>query len=146
MRKHILTLLLCCSVICVSNVQAFAAEPINTVTNVGTFEISPQMDYIVQAKGNLYINSSGVATVTSSVYGYQGTTTRVEISAKLQQYNGGKWVTLKTYTASSDSHRTSLSESYKISKGYSYRMQATIKAYSGSKSETQTVTSSEANY
>ncbi len=70
----------------------------------------------------------------------------MEISANLHQYKSDRWVTLKTFTAESDSHRTSLSETHSISKGHSYRVQATIKAYNGSKSETQTVTSSEATY
>ncbi len=36
------------------------------------------------------------------------------------------WVTIKTFTSSSNSHRTSLSETHSVSKGYSYRVQALI--------------------
>lgn len=126
--------------------QALAAEIDTTPSSVASFAIAPRMDYIAQAKGSLYIDSNGVATVKCSVYGYDNLATRVEISANLQQYKSGRWVTLKNFTAESDSHSTSLSETYSISKGYSYRVQASIKAYSGSKLETQTVTSSEATY
>lgn len=94
----------------------------------------------------LLYDIGGNATVNYSVYGYQGTTTLVEISANLQQYSGSRWVTLKTFTAESGSHRTSLCEAFSVTKGYSYRVQATIKAYSGSASETQTVTSNETKY
>lgn len=146
MRKCIVTLFLCFFMLCPSNLQALASE-LNTVApTTVTLAIAPRMDYIAQAKGSLYIDSSGNATISSSVYGYQGTTTRVTICARLQQYKNSNWITLKTYTAESNSHRASLNEIYTISKGYSYRVQATITAYSGSSSEIRTVTSSEAAY
>lgn len=146
MKKYILSLVLCCFMLCTGSVQAFAIAPSAKTPSIESIAISPLMDYIVQADGSIYIDSNGVATVKSSVYGYQGTTTRVEISAKLQQYKGGQWVTLKTFTTESNTHRTSLSSTYSVTKGYTYRVQATIRAYSGSSIETQTVTSSEANY
>lgn len=146
MRKCIVSLALCCVMLCTSGVQAFAAESSAMPSSDAQYSISPYMDYIAQANGTLYINSSGVATVDCDVYGYQGTTTRVEITANLQQYKSGRWTTIKTFTASSNSHRTSLSETHSVSKGYSYRVQATIKAYSGSSVETRTVISSEASY
>lgn len=144
MRKQIWVL---CALLLFSNGTPVFATTYDTATpSVASFAVSPRMDYIAQANGRLYIDSDGIATVSCSVYGYQGTTTRVEISASLQQYKDGKWVTLETYTAEADSHRTNLSETYKLSKGYSYRVRATIKAYSGSSSETRSVTSSEATY
>lgn len=146
MKKRIVSFALCCCMLCAGSIHAFAAEPSVSVPSTVKFSISPYMEYIVQAKCNLYIDSNGIATVKSSVYGYQGTTTRVKISAKLQQYKSGRWITIKTFTADSDSHRTSLSETYNVTKGYSYRVQATIKAYSGSSVETRTVTSSKATY
>lgn len=146
MGKRILSFILCCFMLLASGTQAFAAESNISDSPSATFLISPRMNYIVQAKGSLYIDSKGIATVDCSVYGYQGTTTRVEISANLQQYKSGRWVTLKTFTAENDSHRTSLTDTYSVTKGYSYRVQASIKAYSGSSTETRTVTSSEATY
>lgn len=146
MRKRIASLALCCVMLCSGGVQIFAAESNVTAPSAEQYSISPYMNYIAQANGTLYINSNSVATVDCDVYGYQGTTTRVEINANLQQYKSGRWVTIKTFTAASNSHRTSLSETHSISKGYSYRVQATIKAYSGSSVETRTVTSSEVKY
>lgn len=146
MGKKMATVILCCLMFATCSIQAFAAEAKVNISTLSDSSISPHMDYIAQAKGSLYIDAKGVATISCSVYGYQGTTTRVEISAKLQQYSKGKWVTLNTFTAASDSHRTSLSETYHVDKGYSYRVYATIKAYSGTSVETQTVISSEAKY
>lgn len=146
MLKQILYLAICCLMLCVSSIQAFASVSNIEVLSIGSFEISPLMDNIAQANCSLYIDSKGVATIKSSVYGYQGITTRVEISAYLQQYQNGRWVTLKTFISESDSHRTSLSNTYSVTKGYSYRVKATIKAYNDSFAETRIVTSSEANY
>ena len=146
MKKRISSLALCFVMLCSSGVQVFAAVSNVTAPSAEQYSISPYMNYIAQANGTLYINSNGVATVDCDVYGYQGTTTRVEISANLQQYKSGRWVTIKTFTAASNSHRTNLSETHSISKGYSYRVQASIKAYSGSSAESRTVTSSEVKY
>lgn len=146
MRNRIIVLAFCCFMLCAGSVQAFAAESSTDVSVPVNFTISPLMDYISQASASLYIDSNGVATVKSSVYGYQGITTRVEISANLQQYKGSQWVTIKTFTAESDSHRVSLSNTFSVTKGYSYRVQATIKAYSSPSVETRTVTSSVATY
>lgn len=146
MRKRIISLVLCCVMLCVVSIQAFAADSNVIVPSAIQYSISPYMDYIAQANGTLYINSNGVAAVDCDVNGYQGTTTRIEISANLQQYKSGRWVTIKTFTAASNSHRTNLSETHSVTKGYSYRVQATIKAYSGSSVESRTVTSSESNY
>lgn len=84
MRKRIVSLALCCLMLCTGGVQAFAAEASAMASSAVQYSISPYMDYIVQANGTLYINSNGTATVDCDVYGYQGTTTRVEINANLQ--------------------------------------------------------------
>lgn len=146
MRKQILSFALCCFILFACSTQALAAEINTAPVSVGTFTITPRMDYIVQANGSIYVDANGVATVKCAVYANDNLATRVEISANLQQYKNGRWITLETFTAESDSHRTNLTETYSVSKGYSYRVQATIKAYSGSASESRTVTSSEATY
>lgn len=108
--------------------------------------IRPYMDYIARASCFLYIDSNGKATTDCSVYGYQGITTKVTITANLQQYKGGRWVTIKTFTESANSHRAYLCETTTISKGYTYRVTAEVKAYNGSNVETRNLTSSESSY
>ncbi len=146
MKKYILALTLCCFMLCANSVKAFPAESSTGIPVTEKFIISPLMDYISQTNANLYIDSNGVATVKSSVYGYQGITTQVEIRATLQQYKNNKWVTIKEFTAESHSHRTSLTNTHRITKGYSYRVHSTIKAYSGSSVELRTVTSGTVTY
>lgn len=70
----------------------------------------------------------------------------VSITANLQQYKDGRWATIKIFTESANSHRTSLYETTTISKGYTYRVLAQVKAYSGSSVETRNLTGSEASY
>lgn len=146
MRNFILALAFCCIMFCAGSLQVSAADLSTDVSIPVNSTISPLMDYISQANASLYIDSNGVATVKSSVYGYQGITTRVEIRANLQQYTGGQWVAIKTFTVESDSHRASLSHTFNVPKGFYYRVQATIKAYSSSSVETRTVTSSNTVY
>lgn len=104
------------------------------------------MDYINDATVGLKITSDGEAQVRSSIVGYSSSVDKVKIEATLQQYKNGRWVALKTWSKSYGSHKGNLGETYQVSKGYSYRVVTKFTAYSGSKTETQTVTGSEVKY
>ena len=146
MKRNLISVLMC-SFAALSLTQAQALEIADNISiyDADNNYVSPYMDYISRANSNIYI-SDGKATISCSVYGYQGITTRVKIDAKLQQYKNGKWVSIDTFSKESNSYRVSINETSSITKGYKYRVQATIKAYSGSAVETRTVTSSEAKY
>lgn len=132
-RITVLSLVLC--IMCLGSAEIFANSFIEEDLPEDYLEISPYMDYISRSSCNLYIDSSGRATTNCSIYGYQGTTTKVSITANLQQHKGGEWTTIKTFTQSSNSHRTSLSETVSVNKGYTYRVSAQVKAYNGSSVE-----------
>lgn len=144
-RKVILFALSLC-LLCGSSMKVFAEQAIVEKIPEEIFEIRPYMDYISRASCDLHINSAGKATIDCSVYGYQGTTTKVSITANLQQYKDGRWTNIKTYTESANLHRASLYETITISKGYTYRVTAQVKAYSGTIVETRNLTSSEVRY
>ena len=146
MKRNLISVLMCCFVV-LSFAQVQALEIADNISTYDTDNsyVSPYMDYISHANSNIYI-SNGKATISCSVYGYQGITTRVKIDAKLQQYKNGKWVIIDTFSKESNSYRVSIDETSSITKGYKYRVQATVKAYSGSSVETRTVTSSEAEF
>lgn len=135
--KKIIVLLMCMVVLTSSTMTAMAAE--------GS-EIMPLMEYISYARAAIYIDDNGVATISCNVYGHQGITTKVTVTAELQRLQNGKWVPLKTYSTTSYTYRVRISQEYSVSPGYSYRVQATVVAYSGALSERQTVTSSIASY
>ena len=144
--KKIILLVICLCLMSSISMEVFADQTNEEQSLEQESIIRPYMDYIARASCFLYIDSNGKATTDCSVYGYQGITTKVTITANLQQYKGGRWVTVKTYTESVNLHRASLYETTTISKGYTYRVTAEVKAYSGSNVETRNLTSSEASY
>lgn len=139
MRKG-LCIIICALLLINCNINVLAADQ-KTYAMPTDPGISPMMEYIARSTAKISADTNGLATINCQVYGYMGTTTRVEIVAKLQRYVSGRWVTIKTFTTASNSHRGTLSETYSLVEGYSYRVQATVTAYSGTATETDTVTS-----
>jgi hypothetical protein len=110
--------------------QAYAA-------NTGN-EISPRMTYISSSNVDLYINNNE-ALICASVTGYTSVT-KCELNVVLQEYNSGDWDDHKIWNKSYNSRRCYFEESTtNITLGNSYRAVITITAWSGSKSETQTI-------
>lgn len=140
MKKKVISLLICILMIAVHTPNVIAAEA-TTYALPGGNVITPQWNYISKINPSLTVDDSGIATVYCSVTGKMGTTTRVEITAELQRYVSGRWVTVKTYTAESDSYRLTLSKTCSLTAGYNYRVQVTVTAYSGSAVESDVVTS-----
>lgn len=141
-RKSILVALV--GVLSVTGASSIYAKDIVNTNENST--IVPYMDYINDATVGLKITSDGEAQVRSSIVGYSSSVDKVKIEATLQQYKNGRWVALKTWSKSYGSHKGNLGETYQVSKGYSYRVVTKFTAYSGSKTETQTVTGSEVKY
>lgn len=142
MRKRIVALVLCGLMIFAGNMTVFAAD----TTTDDLVDVSPQMEIINLYKADLVIDAAGNATIKGEVRGFSGITNRVKISAKLQRYVNGSWVTLKTFADEKNSWNMTLKDTYKVSKGYTYRVQANVYAYSDSSSEMRTVTSNEVKY
>ncbi len=108
--------------------------------------VSPRLTYIMRAGCNLSISSGGQAAVDGSITGYSSLVNSVAISAELQRLVNNQWITIKTWSKSADSYLLTLSETMQVSKGYTYRAQVTVTAYSGSSSETQVLTSKQIGY
>lgn len=107
--------------------------------------ISPMYTYISSAEVQMYINSSGKATVETYLLGNsQVTSTKATIN--LQQYKNGRWTTIKTWNESSSTRILNFSDTYYVTSGYNYRVQSTVTAYSGINSERTTLTSSSQSY
>ena len=138
--------LMVCIVVLFSSIRhahAISMEPGEILRNG---EISPQMLYIANANANIQISSRGRATVEAYVIGYSHIVTKTKVEADLQQLKNGRWTSIKTWSVSKNSYKTTLVESIQVSKGYSYRVVATVTAYSGRDSETQVITSGEVSY
>ena len=107
--------------------------------------VSPMFTYIIDAETQIFINSSGKATVETYLTGNnQVTSTKAIIN--LQQYKNGRWTTIKTWNESSSTRILNFSSTYYVNSGYSYRVQSTVTAYSGTNSESTTLTSSSQSY
>ena len=79
---------------------------------------------------DLYINSSGTATMTSSVTGYSNVT-KIDIYFYLQQYDGA-WKNVTTYKDTVYNTYAVKEHVYSgLPKGYKYRLRCTYYVYSG---------------
>ena len=143
--KKLFVFLLCASLLLSAVPSAFAAgvTPLALPTDP---EIMPMFEQIVTAEAWLSISANGVATVECDVVGLMSSTTKVEIEAKLQRYWGLFWITEETFTVERNSYSASLTESYTVESGHTYRVKAKITVYSATDSESTTVTSNEVAY
>lgn len=141
MKKNFIIVLLVIILISSSTIPVLASR---TELNDG-FIISPMFTYIFRAEANIYINSTGKATIDTDLYGNSDVTNTKAI-IRLQQYSNGSWTTIKTWNESSNSRILSFSSTYNVSSGNDYRVQSIVTAYSGTKSESTTVTSSSQRY
>jgi len=111
-------------------------------------EIGSRFSYTNSTATTLSISSSGVSTSTARLNGYQGTTTKVDITMTLQRKGGLFnlfWNDVTTWSQTFNSHSGTLSRTYNVSSG-TYRVKAVYKAFSGNNSETITSYSGEVKY
>ncbi|MGL5711977.1 MAG: hypothetical protein ACRCXT_13655 [Paraclostridium sp.] len=112
--------------------------------NIKIEDTAPRYKYISSARSNISINSSGLATISCSALGVTGVN-KIEMTSYLQQYKGGKWVNIASWSGSG-TNNCLVSKTKSVTKGYSYRVSAKIKAYKGTQSESITVNSTTAIY
>jgi len=118
-----------------------------TLVSAATFsdearEQPPQlrMAYVSNTQTNIGI-SNGKAICVGSLTGYQGTTTKVEITLTLQRKlaSSSTWTDYYNHPKQTfNSYCGTASFTKDIVKGYQYRTKAVFKAYAGSKYETFT--------
>lgn len=107
--------------------------------------ISPMFTYISEARAKIYIDSNGKATVETYLIGNNNVTS-TKATVRLQRYINGSWTTIKTWNESSNSRILNFSDAYNTASGYDYRVQSVVTAYSGTQSESTTLTSSSQRY
>ena len=141
MKKRLITALLVMLLL-----SSFAVPALASVVELKDgIIISPMFDYISTAEAQIYINSSGKATVSTDVFG-NSSVTNISSTIRLQQYRNGSWTTIKTWNESSNSRILNFSDTYNVAAGYDYRVQSIVTAYSGTQSESTTLTSSFQRY
>lgn len=105
-------------------------------------EITPYALYI-GGKDLSFVISNGVATVKGWVTGQPGVADRCQVVVTLEEKSGTTWKTIATWSDESNGGRASVSETTAVTAGKTYRAKVVVTAWSGSKSETKTILSSE---
>ena len=119
---------------------AMAATAVNPVSQQEN-EMMPYMTYIQRAKCDFGISGT-TANVECSVTG-RSSATKAKVIAELQLKSGSNWIPAKIWTNAQDSYEAYVDESHPVTKGYTYRVKATVTIWEGSQSETQYLYSSE---
>lgn len=89
--------------------------------------VTPRYAFIWLNSVDFYRNE-GSSSVTSDVYCLLYDNYEVQIVCELQRYNNSKWNTIKTWTASGI-QEASLTKSWVVPSGYTYRAYATFYIY-----------------
>lgn len=145
MFKRVLISVLCLFMLIISSTSTFSLSVSNK--NIESQDlIVPYMNYISGTNLRLSKNQSGRAEIYCRVSGYLGTTTKIEVTAYLQEYKNGTWQTIRTYTQTSNSHIASMTRESAVSSGRSYRVTVLVQAYSGERSEIQIIRSKEVRF
>ena len=100
--------------------------------------------YIYRAGSDLKI-SGGIATVSASMTANQGIS-KTLITSRLQKKVNGSWETVQAWTETSSTTSCRLNKTRSVSKGSSYRIFSTVKAYKGADSESIAIYSNIVNY
>lgn len=94
-------------------------------------QVSPMFTNIRLFRTSLDISSTGKSINTASIIA--SSVDEVEIALYLQQYKGGKWTTIKSWSGSKLGISYELEKEWNVASGYSYRLVAYGYTYSGSK-------------
>ncbi len=123
--------------ICVS---AIPARQISAANQTGDEALQPMMEYIMNATVDFNIPGS---TANTYVYasGNPAEVTKCEIVVELQKKNLLSWEHVETWCVVRDGYRTSLSKTKAVISGKTYRVVATVTMWSGTDTETKTITS-----
>ena len=135
--KRILCLILVFVLLTLSVTPALATENEST--------IMPRYSYIAKLYSGLQIGSLGLSACRANCYVENAD--HIVLTAKLQQYDGSSWTTLKTWTATG-TDIASISKNYAVYSGYVYCLRVTCAVYnaSGTLVETATCYSNQVTY
>lgn len=128
-------------------IMCLLAVPVNAYNTDSVYaqpEVMPRMTYINDADCYFYIEDC-VASVDAFVRGYPSTATKCEIVVELQEKSSLRWKTIETWSDEQEGRRAEVNESAEVTEGNSYRTVTTVTVWSGTDSETKTLTSKTIN-
>ena len=88
-------------------------------TNINTFQSTLDIASNGKSSNTVYLNSRNAD--------------KVKINAYLQQYNSGRWTTIKSWSESRNSTSYGFTNNWYVNKGYSYRLVSYGYVYKNSK-------------
>ena len=94
-------------------------------------KLSPRWNYLILISGDLNISNLGVAKANVTCVADANDIDKLVITAKIQRLEDN-WKTVKSWTVTEYSNSTTFDKQTGVYKNYSYRLQVTVKAYSGS--------------
>lgn len=92
----------------------------------------PCFTYINYATCGMDINSSGKASMASTIVAYSGTVDQVRMNNYLQRYQDGSWTTVKSWSQTTEGTIGVWAKSYYVTSGYNYRQKTYFYVYDGS--------------
>lgn len=119
--KRTLCLILALFLVMLSVTPALAAESEPSVM--------PRYSYIGKMYSGLQIGSLGLSACQANCYVENAD--HIVLTAKLRQYDGSSWTTVKTWTATGSNY-ASISKNYAVPSGYTYCLRATCAVYDAS--------------
>ena len=108
--------------------------------------VQPRFSYTNYTFTGMNITTNGVAYCTAHAEGYDGITTKIRITMKLQQYLALQWTTIGEWQSTTNDVDAILSKNKTLTSSGRYRVRATYTVYSGSASEQIIGTSQEDYY
>ena len=134
MLKKVVVLLLVMTLVCGMSVPVKASVPTNNLEDSLLVDIRPRWTMIVNVSNDLDINSGGNALMMSQITAYSGVDS-IRISAYLERYQNGAWVTVKNWTQDYQGSSALWSKSWYVNKGYYYRLTTYFYVYGGGSHE-----------
>ena len=134
MLKKVVVLLLVMTLVCGMSVPVLASVSTNNLEDSLLVDIRPRWTMIVNVSNDLDISSNGNALMMSQITAYSGVDS-IRISAYLERYQNGAWVTVKNWTQDYQGSSALWSKSWYVNKGYYYRLTTYFYVYGGGSHE-----------
>lgn len=127
-------------VACLTAIPIPQASAASVDVSCASSSVMPLMEYISNLDYDFKI-SNGTAKITARMDGYVAITTKCKVTVELQEKGFLFWNTVKTFNAVEYRDFAEVDTTYSVASGKTYRLNITFTAWSGSDSETQTITS-----
>jgi len=132
--KRFVVLVLIIIFACGMPIQASSYAPMNLEENNLLVDIVPLWTMINKVTNGLDISTNGNASMFSRISTYSEVD-NIRISAHLQRYEGGSWITIKHWTQDYTGSSALWTKNWYVNKGYNYRLMTYFHVSKGTSEE-----------